>query len=99
MPPCQRHLQLHGCERPGHQGYLFKPQEFRKPLAVEVSGDGLPASLVSSEEQPKLAQLSSLQVTAFVMSSVTQTASPLRTRMSGPVLKGPASGLEIVLLI
>lgn len=45
-----------GCECPGYQGYLFKPQEFQRPLAVEVSGDGLPASLVSSEEPPKLAQ-------------------------------------------
>lgn len=43
--------------------------------------------------------LSSLQVTAFVMNSVTQTAPALRTRKSGPVLKGPAPGLEVALLI
>lgn len=68
-------------------------------MAVEVSRDGLPTSLLSSEEQPKLAQPLFPTSHSFCYELRDPDSLSSEDQNSGPVLKGPASGLEAALLI
>lgn len=68
-------------------------------MAVEVSRDGLPTSLLSSEEQPKLAQPLFPTSHSFCYELRDPDSLSFEDQNSGPVLKGPASGLEAALLI